>query len=545
MSLENENRSSPKINPFLPFIFGLLLAIGVAIGYFISNRVKNNVFSNYTLLNTGNKMNSIVDYILQNYVDTINKKDLEDEAITSMLHSLDPHSDYIPASEFQQINEPLQGNFEGIGVEFNIFNDTITVVTPISGGPSEKAGILAGDKIIYVEKEKVSGVKITNKLVFSKLRGKKGTKVKISVLRNGNKKLYDFTITRGEIPLYSVDVSYMIRPNIGYIKVSRFAKTTYEEFIQACKTLQRKGMKKMILDLRGNPGGILPAAVNICDEFLSKGYTIVYTEGKASPKNIHKSTSTGGFENGEIVVLIDEGSASASEIIAGALQDNDRATIIGRRSFGKGLVQEQMDLEDGSAIRLTVARYYTPTGRCIQKPYSENKEEYYEEEYKRLENGELFSADSIKFADSLKFTTPGGKTVYGGGGIMPDVFIPIDTTERSSYLSKIVNSGLLSSFAFMYADKNRANLLKYGSPEQFVKNFSLNETVFNEFLSFLETKGVQKEANGIRKSGNLLKNQLAALIGRAIYNNEAFYPVINGRDKAIMRAVETLSKQKK
>ncbi|MFN6039305.1 MAG: S41 family peptidase, partial [Bacteroidota bacterium] len=382
--IQEENDNAPKeVKPFLPLILGIVLSIGVVIGYFLSFKNRGAGITNLKENFSGEKMASVIEYIHSNYVDTINKTSLEEKAITALLHGLDPHSDYIPASEFQQVNEPLQGNFEGIGVEFNILNDTITVVTPISGGPAEKAGINAGDKIIKVEKENVAGVKISNKKVFGLLRGKKGTTVKVSIMRGRAKTLSEINITRGEIPLFSVDVSYMIKPSVGYIKISRFAMTTYDEFVNAYQNLSRKGMKKMILDLRGNPGGVLPAAVNMCDEFLSKGYTIVYTMGKSNPKRIHKSTSKGGFENGQVVILIDEGSASASEIVAGALQDNDRAIIVGRRSFGKGLVQEQLDLSDGSAIRLTVARYYTPTGRCIQKPYSEDKEAYYEEEFNR------------------------------------------------------------------------------------------------------------------------------------------------------------------
>ncbi|MBC7861904.1 MAG: S41 family peptidase, partial [Bacteroidia bacterium] len=413
MMYEDE-KPSLRSSPFLPLIIGAVLIAGIAIGYLFSFSKEEPEIKVNRNVEVGEKMGSVIEYIYDQYVDTINKKALEEKALTSLLHTLDPHSDYIPASEFQQMNEPLQGNFEGVGIEFNIYNDTIRVVSPIAGGPAEKSGVLAGDKIILVEGKKVAGVKVSNKDIFGKLRGKKGTDVKISVQRGGIKELLAISITRGEIPLYSVDISYMIQPGVGYIKISKFAMTTYEEFIKAYEELQKKGMKKMILDLRGNPGGVLPAAVNMCDEFLSKGYTIVYTKGKSKRKDkIYKSTSTGGFENDPVVVLVDEGSASASEIVAGALQDNDRATIIGRRSFGKGLVQEQLDLEDGSAIRLTIARYYTPTGRCIQKPYGENNEAYYEEEYNRLASGELFSADSIKFPDSLKFRTPSGKIVYG------------------------------------------------------------------------------------------------------------------------------------
>ena len=542
--MDNDEYYERRSNAYLPLIIGAVLAVGVAIGYLFSfSGIKKPVVKNNTgrELASGEKMGSVIDYIYSQYVDTINKKNLDEKALVSLLHSLDPHSDFIPASEFQQMNEPLQGNFEGIGVEFNTFDDTITVVTPISGGPSEKAGVLAGDKIILVEGKKVSGVKITNKEIFNLLRGKKGTKVKISVLRKGQKGLSDILITRGEIPLYSVDISYMLNPEVGYVKISRFAINTHEEFVKAYQRLVKKGMKKMVLDLRGNPGGVLPAAVNMADEFLSKGYTIVYTSGKASPKRVYKSTSEGGFENGEVVVLVDEGSASASEIVAGALQDNDRATIIGRRSFGKGLVQEQLDLEDGSAIRLTIARYYTPTGRCIQKPYGDDNEEYYEEEYDRLGKGELFSADSIKFPDSLKYHTPGGKIVYGGGGIMPDYFIPIDTSNRSAYYNKIVYSGLMNTFSFLYADKNRKQLATFGSASAFVKNFIVSQSLMREFTDYLDENGVARDEYGLKKSEEVLKLQLKAFIGRNIFNNEGFYPVSHLRDRTIKKAVEILT----
>lgn len=543
-----DSSSGPMRNsPFLPLLLGGVLIAGIGIGYLFSFRNASDKplkKLHRTNLNEGERLGSVIDYIYNQYVDTINKRELEEKAMTALLHSLDPHSDYIPASEFQQVNEPLQGNFEGIGVEFNIHNDTIRVVTAISGGPAEKAGVMAGDKIIKVEKDNVSGVKISNKQIFDKLRGKKGTEVKISVMRKGSAGLIQIPITRGEIPLYSIDISYMIAPATGYVKISRFAITTHDEFVKAYEGLTRKGMKKMILDLRGNPGGVLPAAVNICDEFLPKGYTIVYTMGKSHPKKIHKSTSTGGLENCELVVLVDEGSASASEIVAGALQDNDRASIIGRRSFGKGLVQEQLDLDDGSAIRLTIARYYTATGRCIQKPYGDDKEDYYEEEYQRLSKGELFNPDSIHFPDSLKFKTPGGKIVYGGGGIMPDYFVGYDTTYRSGYFSKILYSGLLNSFSFDYADKNRTKLTSYQNAFNFVSNFNVSPQLLNEFVDYLDANGVKKDAWGLARSEKNIKLQLKAYIGRNIFNNEGFYPVMHDNDRTIKKAMEVLSGKK-
>jgi carboxyl-terminal processing protease len=546
MSYSSDDNSRKSPNPFIPLYIGLALAVGVAIGYYLSRSPVLKYGRDKSInLTSGKKLGSVIDYIESQYVESVDKKELEDKALTALLHSLDPHSDYIPASEFQEVNEPIQGNFEGIGVEFNIFNDTITVVTPISGGPAQKAGVLPGDKIIFVEKKKIAGVKITNKEVFGLLRGKKGTTVQVSVLRRGDEALQQITIERDEIPLNSVEVSYMLNKEIGYVKISRFAMNTHEEFVAAYTQLLREGMKKMVLDLRGNPGGVLPAAVNICDEFLSKGYTIVYTEGKASSKRYHKSTAEGKFENNPVVILIDEGSASASEIVAGALQDNDRASIVGRRSFGKGLVQEQMDLDDGSAIRLTVARYYTPTGRCIQKPYGENNESYYEEEYNRLEKGELFSADSIKFPDSLKYRTPSGKVVYGGGGIMPDVFVPFDTSFSSSFLSKIIYGGWLNNFAFQYSDKNRDELRTYISGINFSEEFNVSAELMNEFLAYLEKNKVKKDEAGLRRSGNRIRLLLKAYIGRNIFNDTGYYAVINQEDKTLKKAMEVLVTQKK
>ncbi|MFL5753784.1 MAG: S41 family peptidase [Bacteroidia bacterium] len=529
-----------QFNPFFPLILALVLIAGVFLGTFLnfSDRpadLKNPAHS------TNGKIDNILDYIQLNYVDTISRDKLEEKTLVSMLHSLDPHSDYIPASELQEVNEPLQGNFEGIGVEFNILNDTITIVTPISGGPSEKVGIVAGDKIIKVDGKNMAGVKITNKQVFERLRGKHDTKVKISVKRKGTRGLLDFTITRGEIPIYSLDVAYMPLKDIGYIKISRFAANTYDEYQKAFNKLKRQGMKKLIVDLRGNGGGYLNAAVDLADEFLSKGMQIVYTKGKSSPKKQYIATDKGSFENDGLVILIDEGSASASEILAGAVQDNDRGSIIGRRSFGKGLVQEQLELPDGSALRLTTARYYTPSGRCIQKTYKNGNEAYYNEEYDRYNNGELLSADSIHFSDSLKYRTVGGRTVYGGGGIMPDIFVGLDTSYRSSYLTKVFFSGIVNEFSFDYVDKNRDEFRKYKSSRDFISSFSVTEEVLQQFYAFAQKNGVPKNEKDLIKSGSYLRLQLKALIGRNLFNNEAFYPVIHQHDKVMQKALDVLS----
>lgn len=534
------NNSSPRkwLNPL---IYTCLIIAGVIMGSLLSFK-RQNIVNIASPHNQGGKIDNVLDFIQENYVDTINRKKLEENTLTAMLKQLDPHSDYIPAAELEEVNEPLQGNFHGIGIEFNIVNDTICVVHPIEGGPSERLGIKAGDRVVKVDNKVVAGIKITNKKVFEMLRGKKDSKVNVAIKREGQKQLIDFTITRGEIPIYSVDVSFMAEPGVGYIKVSRFAASTYDEFRKGFNKLTKQGMKKLIVDLRGNGGGYLNAAVDIADEFLSKGMLIVYTKGKNSPEKKYFATEKGSFENNKLVVLIDEGSASASEIVSGALQDNDRATIIGRRSFGKGLVQEQIEIPDGSAIRLTVARYYTPSGRCIQKPYNKGLDAYYSEEYDRYENGELMHQDSIHFADSLKYKTVSGRTVYGGGGIMPDVFVPADTSYRSSYLNKVFYKGLVNDFAFSYADKHRTSFASYKTNTDYVKSYTPPQTLLNEFVAFAEKIGIPKNDAQLKKSGAYLLTQIKALMGRNLYDNEAYYPVILKDDKAFAEALKTLAK---
>ena len=546
MSSQNEQdieKYISKNKPFVPLYYALVLACGIIIGYFFT--FNSNFSSSSSSLedkNSNNKINNLIEYINEQYVDTINRKQLENKTITSMLKSLDPHSDFIPAEELTAVNEPLEGNFDGIGVEFNIIEDTIRVVNPIIDGPSEKIGIKSGDKLIKVNGKTVAGIKITNKQVFEKLRGKSGSEVNVSLMRSGINKALDYKIIRGQIPIYSIDIAYIVKPTIGYIKISRFASTTYDEFIKAFNMLNKKGMTKMILDLRGNGGGFLNTAVSLADEFLINGLQIVYTQGKAHPKKIYSATSRGGFEKNKLVVLIDEGSASASEIVAGALQDNDRATIIGRRSFGKGLVQDQIDLPDGSAIRLTIARYYTPTGRCIQKPYNKTIDDYNNEEYDRYENGELYHADSIKTDKTKQYKTPEGKTVYGGGGIMPDIFIPLDTVKYNPLINKLFNYGVLNSFAFEYTDYNRVLFLKkYKTAQEFISNFKLGEPEIDAFKKYLITKKITNIFfTGKEKGFNQI---LKALIGRNLFDKDAYYPILNENDTAILKAVEILNKK--
>lgn len=527
---------------YMPLLFALLIVGGMYIGLIMGGTGRQYILNIPATGNYSNKIDKILHYVEQEYVDTVNKEQIVDDAIAALLRQLDPHSAYIPASELKAMNEPLEGNFEGIGIEFNIIDDTIRVVSPIAGGPSEAVGIMAGDKIIAIEGKNVAGVKVKNQYVLDNLRGAGGTKVKVSIARAHSSGLLDFTITRGKIPIYSVDASYMLAPATGYIKVSRFAAQTYREFMDAAGKLKNKGMTRLVLDLRGNPGGYLDAAVNMADEFLPDGKMIVYTQGKAQPKRVHNASSKGSCENIPLVILIDEGSASASEILAGAVQDNDRGTIIGRRSFGKGLVQEQREFDDGSAIRLTISRYYTPTGRSIQKPYKKGySEEYYLEELDRLENGELQHADSIKKIDSLKYITPAGKVVYGGGGIMPDIFVPVDTTYYSHYLNELVYKGLLNQFAFSFCDRKRNDLKReYKTEDDFINSFIVDPGLLEELYVFAEKNSVMRNEAGMKRSKDFISNQLKAIIARHIWGNEAFYKTLNVSDRMIQESLKAV-----
>lgn len=535
--MENNNKNN---NPFLPLFFALVLIIGIFIGIRLNRNTQQNellqLFSNEN--NNGNKLDELFEYVMREYVDTLNRDSLTDETIETLLGNLDPHSAYIPASDLQATNEPMNGNFEGIGIEFNLLRDTIYVVTAIPGGPSEKAGLKSGDKIIFVDGKKVAGVKITNEMVFKNLKGKGGTIVNIGVLRYGTCNIEYFKITRGKIPIYSVDASYMMDSITGFIKISRFASTTYKEFDEALKKLSKLGMKQLVLDLRGNPGGFLDAAIDISDEFLPKGKMIVYTQGKNRPRQNSIASEKGSFEKQKLVILIDENSASASEIVAGAIQDNDRGIIIGRRSFGKGLVQEQSEFRDGSAIRLTIARYYTPSGRCIQKPYENGHiEDYYQDEMDRYDTGELVNADSVKLNKKLKYTTPAGKIVYGGGGIMPDYFIPIDTTKVSKYISELLYKNVINDFALEYVNKNRA-LLKFIDANEFNKQFKVTVPLISELKAYALKNSIKSNANDFGKGFELLSTHLKAYIAKDLFNQEAWFLVKNTNDEACNRAIK-------
>lgn len=493
------------------------------------------------------KLLQTLKFITEDYVDIVDTTAIVDKAINTMLKELDPHSVYIKAKRVKAANEPLKGNFEGIGIEFNILRDTVGVVHAISGGPSEKLGIRAGDKIIFVEGENFTGETISNTKVINTLRGKKDTKVEVGILRKGEKKVLYFTITRDKIPIYSVDASHMVAPGIGYIKVNRFAATTMHEFQQAITELKTKNLESLILDLRGNTGGYLGTAIGLADEFLQNGKLIVYTKGRKRYDNEqYKATSRGNFETGKLVVLIDEGSASASEIVSGAIQDWDRGIVMGRRSFGKGLVQKPFRLADGGMIRLTIARYYTPSGRCIQKPYDKGLAAYRKDIVERYNKGEFINQDSIKLPDSLKYETLINKrTVYGGGGIMPDIFIPLDTSNTTDYYSKIIRKGIFNDFISNYIDKKRKKLiLTYKDIETFNTNFKVDEKLTNELMDFATKKGIEKDEKELDKSIDLINKLLKALIARSLWNTNGYYEVINKYEPTVLEAIKAIKQDK-
>src|ERR1051325_954114 len=533
------NNPPGRFYAFMPLIFAGLLVAGIFIGRTLQFSSGGNTTIVFSSNDASEKLNQVIHYIDKEYVDTVNQRDLTDKVISDMLQHLDPHSTYISAKDLADVNESLEGNFDGVGIEFNVYRDTICIIAVVKGGPSEKAGLLAGDKLVKVEGENVTGEKTKDREVTKKLRGRRGTKVKVSILRSGEPRLLDFTVERGEIPIYSIDVSYMLDEQTGYIKLTRFAETSYNEFMDAVKSLRAKGMKRIVLDLRGNGGGILDIAVQIADEFLEDGKLIVYTKGKAYPKKEYRATKQGALTNTPLVILIDENSASASEILAGAIQDNDRGTIVGRRSFGKGLVQHQTEFPDSSAIRLTIARYYTPTGRCIQKPYDKGTEEYYKDEEQRLKHGELENPDSIHFADSLKFKTPKGKIVYGGGGIMPDVFVPLDTARRNRYINELFYKNIFNQFSFDFVNSNRKKLLEMGS-EEYIRSYKVSEELLRQFMDYAEKNGVKKNSGDLKHSADLLKNYLKASIARDLWDNPGFYPIYNKDDKTLLKGLEVV-----
>lgn len=515
-----------KENHFSPILFALILIIGVWIGATLVPQHGTN------------KFDLILNQLETLYIDSINKDELIEKTIETLIKELDPHSSYIRAEDLNAVNEPMEGSFEGIGIEFTIKEDTLLVIAPISGGPSERLGIKSGDKIISVNDEIIVGPKLNNQKVFDLLRGKRGTKVSIGVLRARKKKLLEFKITRDKIPINSLDVSYMVDHELGYVKINRFSATTYQEFKNASKKLLNAGMTKMLLDLRNNPGGYLGAAINVANEFLDENCLIVYTEGRNRPRENYYSTSNGMLLSTEVIILIDEGSASASEIVAGAVQDHDRGVIAGRRSFGKGMVQEQFEHFDGSALRITTQNYYTPSGRCIQKPYKKGlKEEYDNDFLTRFERGELVSEDSIHFEDSLMFKTKNGNVVYGGGGIMPDIFIPLDTALYNNKLNLINRKDLIRSCAFEYTNIHRESL-EAQELEYFIRFFQINQKIMNELINKCREHNIQLDLNEWSVDDRkILETQLKAFIARNIWNDDGFYPIINQIDNTFQETI--------
>ena len=536
-----------------PIIASLALALGITLGVMLprENQASNSHNSNTKISNTQvstfpmgsnnfNKLNYLLFLLKSMYVDSIKTEELTEKIIPLVLEELDPHSTYVPKDEVEMANDDLEGSFSGIGVQFNIQNDTIMVVDVISGGPSEKVGILPGDRIIEVNDSSFVGKDINNNKVLKTLRGKKDTKVNVGIKRNSSKETLYFTITRGDIPVNSVDIAYPITPKIGYIKVSRFGANTYNEFVTELTRLKKMGCEEFMIDLRYNSGGYLHAAIKMINEFLEKGELIVYTEGRSYPREDAIANGKGMFKDIKVCVLINEWSASASEIFAGAIQDQDRGIIIGRRSFGKGLVQQQMPLLDGSEVRLTIAHYYTPSGRSIQKPYEGgNLEEYEKDILNRYEHGEFFSSDSIVASDSIKYYTKNGRVVYGGGGIMPDYFVPQDTTSHTPYYTEAQNKGYIYSFAFQYSDKNRSTLKKFKDYNELC-NYLDKENINLQFYKYAESKGLTSETAGQTECADEINNILKAYICRNIIGDKAFYPILNSRDETIIKALEIM-----
>ncbi|MFN0049728.1 MAG: S41 family peptidase [Cytophagales bacterium] len=523
----------------------IIIAIALVGGIFIGAKMFNSDTQVNDISKSANKFRDIISYINSEYVDTVNTDQLTEEAINKMLEKLDPHSVYIPPKDMDMAKAQLEGDFEGIGIEFTILKDTLYVVTPISGGPSEAVGLQSGDKIVMVDGKNIASVKLSTQDVFKYLRGKKGTKVNLSILRRGQKKLLEFTITRDKIPTFSVDVAYMVDKEVGYIKVNRFTANTYNEFKKALTDLKAKGLKKLVLDLRGNPGGYMDRATQMADEMLDGNRMIVFTKSKQTRYNTEtKAYLNGIFEKGPIIVLIDEGSASASEIVSGALQDNDRALIVGRRSFGKGLVQMPIPLGDNSELRLTISRYYTPSGRSIQKPYVKGDEDYNMDLVNRYKHGEFFSADSIKFDEKNKYKTTKGRTVYGGGGVMPDIFIPRDTSMYTGYLNQLFNSGIVREYTQEYGFAKKKELEKM-SFEQFRKSFEVTDAMLADINKMAQKADIKFIEKDFLRSKEFIKNQVKALIARTVWKNEGFFPVFNEQDEMFNKALNLFDKAEK
>lgn len=520
-----------------PLLLALTLACGVLVGanpFRPSSQNPDGTARGYL------KFKEILSYVDRDYVDSVDAEALSDYAIGRMLEQLDPHSVFIPAKQQQQASSFLQSDFDGVGVEFNIFHDTVTVVAPLSGGPAELSGLQPGDRILAVNGERVSGMHITTEVMFGKLRGPRGSKVVLQLLRRHQAKPLNVAVLRNRIPNNSIDVAYLLDKQTGYIKVSRFANGTFDEFKQALGDLRRQGMTSLVLDLRGNPGGYLDRATKLTDEFIGGTRKIVYTDGKGDQYDTQTfSRVAGEFEQGPLVVLVDEGSASAAEVVAGALQDHDRALVVGRRTYGKGLVQQPIALNDGSELRLTIARYYTPSGRSIQKSYRKGLAAYEQDLQNRLRHGELFHSDSIHFADSLRFHTDHGRTVYGGGGIMPDLFVPRDTSAFSAYYTRLQSHNLVREYALNYFQEHKAELEAL-KPEQFLTTFRINDAQLQGLAEMAARDGMPANPTHLRRCANLLRNQLKAHIARSAYGKPTYYAVLHEQDIEVKQALQAV-----
>ena len=530
-----------RLTIWLPVIIAASIALGIFIGNHYLSLTQNG---KRRMFSSGNKINAILDIIDEQYVDTVNMGKLVEGTIPKIFSELDPHSVYISAEDASIVNEDLEGSFSGIGVSFNMQTDTILVISVITGGPAEKAGLLPFDRIITINDSIYSGNSTSQAKIMRTLRGAKNSTVKLGVKRGDTPDLLYFDVTRGDVPVNSVDVSYEVSKGVGYIKVSKFGRTTYNEFITAIAKLKEAGCNAFVIDLRGNTGGYIDAAINMVNEFMPEGRLIVYTEGKAFPRNDVYTNGTGTCKEAPIVVLTDEFSASASEIFSGAIQDNDRGLIVGRRTYGKGLVQSPIKLSDGSEIRLTIARYYTPSGRSIQKDYKMGDSADYDQDlYNRFIHGEFDSADSIKNTHTEKYHTMIGRTVYGGGGIMPDIFIPRDTSGITTYFTSIVNSGTLYLYALEYSDKNREKLSSFTTYQDLYK-YLQSQPLLYDFTNFAASKGIKKRPTLINISGKLIENQLQAYIVRNFFDEAGFYPIFLKDDPTLLRAIQIINEGK-
>lgn len=520
---------------YTPLILAVVFIVGMSVGtHFLSK-------SNFNGPLGKSKMDEILHYIESDYVDSLDVSKLEKDAINQMIEELDPHSSYITPEYYHRVVDPLVGNFDGIGIQFRMIRDSLTIMQPLEGGPSLKAGMKAGDRIVIADNDTIAGKGMNSDEIVKKLKGPRGTKVDLKVVRSQVDSLMSFTVERDKIPTFSLDASFLVYDSIGYIKISRFSATTTDEFNDALSELLNQGMKSLILDLRGNSGGYLRAAIEMSDAFLKEGKLIVYTRGKNRPEKRYFAEDHGDFEEGNLLILIDENSASASEIVAGAIQDNDRGTIMGRRSFGKGLVQEQIDFNDGSALRLTVARYYTPTGRSIQRPYDRGKRAYYSEHFQRAEEKSDNQNNKVESTDTTKYITSGGKIVYGGGGIMPDLEIPLDTNQNYYFYNRLIRNSIIVEYGIDYYNKNAKDLLRYERMEDFAKDFTISESAWNDLLKIAVNQNIKADEENMEENKHIVLNALKSEIARLLFGDAAYYYVYLQEDDVYQHAVEFIN----